>query len=253
MPRDYLDLGDDTSFEKSEQNVEEKFVNNIITANSETEERMWVKQYLKVFPGQQERLKQLLYATEKVKNKTVETLKHAGNRMQEEGEKIVDNAVKVSDQVNDKVFEGLNKAADKILEKGAEVVDKVNEQFEIAYENASGYELEYNLAQNFDEDFFVKCVLERKISFTMRTRVKYDFVTRIGTYHILTSEHGIFKFEMLVKDSGGRREDVFKINNIDSTTHLSLTKKGIVLNIRRLHNVIMNGEDKGRSVNDITL
>ena len=250
MARDYLDFGN--SFEEEQTSPEENLVNNILTANSDIEKRMWVKEYLKQFPGQQEKLKQLISKSSELKNKTFDALKNAGDRMQEEGEKMLDNAVEVSDKVNEEVFEGLNKAANYIVEKGSEVIDRVNEHVDIAYENATGYQLEDGLAKNFDEDFFVKCVLERKITFTMKQRDKYDFVTKIGTYHILTSSHGIFKFEMLFKDNAGR-EDVFKINNIDSKTHLTLTRKGIVLNIRRLHNVIMNGEDKGRTVEDITL
>jgi len=248
---DYLDFGHEDTNEQ--ENKEGTLVNNIVTSNSIVEKRMWVKEYLKKYPGQQERLKQLLSKAQQATSKTIETFKHVGNRMQEEGEKILDNAVNVSDQVNDKVFDGLNKAADKILEKGGEIVDKANEQFEIAHKNATGYKLEYGLSQNFDEDFFVKCVLERKITFTMKSRDKYDFVTKIGTYHIFTSEHGIFKFEMLVKDDLSEREDIFKINNIDSKTHLTLTRKGIVLNIRRLHNAIMNGKDSNGKVTDVSL
>lgn len=253
MSRDYLDFGNDdySSLEQSEKNTEEKLVENILTSNSDTEKRMWVRQYLKVFPGQQERLKQLISQAQNATGKIAETLKHAGDRIQEEGEKIIDNAVKVSDKANEELFDGLNKAADKILEKSGEIVDKVNKQIDIAYENASEYEIEHGLAKNFDEDAFVKLVLDRKITFTARAREEFDFVTPIGTRTILTSEHRIFKFEILSKLDGST-EHFFKINNIDCTTHLDLTRKGIRVNLQRLHNVIVNGEDK-TGVTDVSL
>lgn len=221
-------------------NKKSKKIKSLETENNELKEKLNKKSFFSnifnFFKSKKTKDNEIELEKLRVENEKLKQSKKQSKLIDKSNEvtgDIWESMSKMSSDINNSIFSGVNIAND----KSNKILEQIKENVDEYSESASGLKLEEVLANNFNENLFIRAILEKKINFNFKgERNIYDFLEYTGTKYIWKSDWEYFEFTGL-KNKNKTFEFIFKINHID----VKISR--IHVDYERLYEIIVNKKD----------